>query len=165
MGVRARPLLAAWNAAAPPDATAWRQMEGCRPLHDGQALTTAARQAFRQIASQFDKSADWPDLDAAARRECHCVAADGGVPPPPRRARRPFPHGLPALSGGPVERHHQDRVASPPWFAVATKSPPCALVALGNVLLPRPQPSALAVLPAKRLHWRSNGVENKALPL
>ena len=31
----------------------------------------------------------------------HCVAADGGVPPPPRRAGRPFPHGLPAPTGGP----------------------------------------------------------------
>ena len=73
----------------------------------------------------------------------------------------------PALTnpGGPVERHHLDLVAIPPWFAAPTKSPPCALVALGNVLLPRPQPSAQAVLTAKWLHWRSNGVGNTALPL
>ncbi len=35
------------------------------------------------------------------RSRCHCVAADGGVSPPPRRAGRPFPHGLPAPTGGP----------------------------------------------------------------
>ena len=48
----------------------------------------------------------------------------------------------PYADGGPIERQYQDRVVIPHWLTVATKSPPCALVALAAVQAARPSPSA-----------------------
>ena len=79
------------------------------------------------------------------RSRCHCVAADGGVSPPPRRAGRPFPHGLPAPTGGPVEQRYPSLWPVPVLLAGRSTAHPCAGLALGNVLLPRPTISPDAV--------------------
>ena len=78
-------------------------------LFSGQTRTPRQARGKRQVAGRVSNCRHRVAADTPPG--CHCVAADGGVSPPPRRAGRPFPHGLPAPTGGPQR--------SPPSPAVA----------------------------------------------
>ena len=71
---------------------------------------------------------------------------------PARRAGRPFPHGLPAPTGGPQDHHHPYLAANLPGYGVATKSHPCALVAFVAVQATQPlHPAGRALASAVRV--------------
>ena len=80
-----------------------------------------------------------------AAADCACGARMRGAAPA-RRAGRPFPHGLPAATGGPRDHHHQQPLSVLPACGVATKPHPCALVAFAAVQATQPlRPAARGV--------------------